>query len=103
MHAMQPSLAALPAPVPAAEPSTSRTYFFVTAEADCGLLLRVLQSFARLNVTPYRVHASSEHGAGDEMSLELRVRGSDPVVAERLAALCRTVMGVQSVIMAVEG
>jgi hypothetical protein len=60
----------------------------------------VLQSFARLNVTPYRVHTSTEQGSGDEMSMELRIKGADRVVAERLAALCRAVMGVRSVIMA---
>jgi hypothetical protein len=103
MYALQsPSLAATPLSTPAHSPETGRTYFFVTAEPDCNLLLRVLQSFARLGVTPYRVHASTEQGAGEEMSLELRIKGSDPAVAERLAALSRTVMGVHSVIMAVE-
>ena len=96
-HAAAASLLPMPGDVPA-----GRTYFFLTADPDCGLLLRVLQSFARLNVTPYRVHASTEQGVGDEMSLELRIKGSDPAVAERLAALCRTVIGVRSVIMAVE-
>jgi hypothetical protein len=109
MYALQsPSLAAthLPTtclPTPAETAVTSgRTYFFVTAEADCNVLLRVLQSFARLGVTPYRVHSSTEQGTGEEMTLELRIKGSDPAVAERLAALSRTVMGVHSVIMAVE-
>jgi hypothetical protein len=102
MYAQQLPLAAASEHVPLSQTSAGRTYFFLTAEAECGLLLRVLQSFARLNVTPYRVHASTEQGAGEEMSLELRIRGSDPAVAERLAALCRAVVGVRSVIMAVE-
>jgi hypothetical protein len=109
MYALQsPSLAATPlstTPLPSpAETATAagRTYFFVTAEADCNVLLRVLQSFARLGVTPYRVHSSTEQGTGEEMTLELRIKGSDPAVAERLAALSRTVLGVHSVIMAVE-
>lgn len=102
MYALQSPPVAASEPVPVREASAGRTYFFLTAEAECGLLLRVLQSFARLNVTPYRVHASTEQGTGEEMSLELRISGSDPAVAERLAALCRTVMGVRSVIMAVE-
>jgi hypothetical protein len=114
MYALQsPSLAATPLSATSL-PTTSqpthaetavtagRTYFFVTAEADCNVLLRVLQSFARLGVTPYRVHSSTEQGTGEEMTLELRIKGSDPAVAERLAALSRTVMGVHSVIMAVE-
>ena len=102
MHALHAPLTAAPSAEPVLEPASGRTYFFLTAEPECGLMLRVLQSFARLNVTPYRVHASTEQGKGDEMSMDLRIRGSDPAVAERLAALCRTVMGVRSVIMAVE-
>ena len=102
MHALHASLTAMPLAERVPDPANGRTYFFLTAEPECGLMLRVLQSFARLNVTPYRVHASTEQGTGDEMSMELRIRGSDPAVAERLAALCRTVMGVRSVIMAVE-
>lgn len=102
MHAMTSPLSAAHAAVPAHRTAQGRTYFFLTAEADCGLMLRVLQSFARLNVTPYRVHASTEQGTGEEMSLEVRIAGADPAIAERLAALCRTVMGVRSVIMAVE-
>jgi hypothetical protein len=104
MYALQTqSPAATPHSTPAETAVvTGRTYFFVTAEADCNVLLRVLQSFARLGVTPYRVHSSTEQGTGEEMALELRIRGSDPTVAERLAALSRTVMGVHSVIMAVE-
>jgi hypothetical protein len=106
MYALQsPSLAATHLPttsLPTPAVTAGRTYFFVTAEADCNVLLRVLQSFARLGVTPYRVHSSTEQGTGEEMTLELRITGSDPAVAERLAALSRTVMGVHSVIMAVE-
>ena len=102
MHALHQPLSAATEPAPVHETAAGRTYFFLTAEADCGLLIRVLQSFARLNVTPYRVHSSSEQGTGEEMSLELRIAGADPALAERLAALCRTVMGVRSVIMAVQ-
>jgi hypothetical protein len=48
------------------------------------------------------VHSSSEQGTGEEMSFELRIKGADSAVAERLAALCRNVLGVKSVIMAIE-
>lgn len=102
MYALQAPLPAATAAEPACQPAAGRTYFFLTAEAECGVLIRVLQSFARLNATPYRVHSSTEQGTGEEMSFELRVGGSDPAVAERLAALCRAVVGVKSVIMAVE-
>jgi hypothetical protein len=102
MHALQAPLQAARYAEPVRENAAGRTYYFLTAEPECGLMLRVLQSFARLNVTPYRVHVSTEHGVGDEMSMELRIEGADSAVAERLAALCRSVIGVRSVIMAVE-
>jgi hypothetical protein len=102
MHALQEPLHAASCAAPDHRPAAGRTYFFLTAEAECNLLLRVLQSFSRLGVTPYRVHASSEQGTGEEMSLELRIPGADADVAERLASLCRTVVGVRSVIMAIE-
>ena len=102
MHAMPSPHVAASRPAPVRNPAQSRTYFFLTAEADCGVMIRVLQSFARLSVTPYRVHSSTEQGTGEEMSLELRIRGADSALAERLAALCRTVMGVRSVFMSVE-
>jgi hypothetical protein len=102
MYALQAPLPAALAGEPAPEPVAGRTYFFLTTETDCGVLIRVLQAFARLNVTPYRVHSSSEQGTGEEMSFELRIKGADNAVAERLGALCRNVLGVKSVIMAVE-
>jgi len=83
-------------------PAIGKTYFFLTGDAECGLLPRVLQSFAKLGLTPYRVHASAEQGAGQEMSVELRIAGADPELAKRLASLCRTIIGVRSVIMTVD-
>ena len=102
MQALQQPLLAASAAAPDRDPAAGRTFFFITAEADCNLLLRLLQPFARLGVTPYRVHLSTEQGTGEEMSLDLRIPGADPDVAERLANLCRAVIGVRSVIMAVE-
>jgi hypothetical protein len=102
MHALQAPPASHAAPSLNAAAAAGRTFFFLTAEADCNPLIRVLQCFSRLGVTPYRVHASTEHGTGEEMSLELRIQGADPDVAERLASLTRNILGVRSVIMALE-
>jgi hypothetical protein len=102
MYALQSPLTAASDAAPVREPAAGRTYFFLTAQAECGLMLRVLQSFARLGVTPYRVHVSTEHGSGEEMSMELRIKGADRALAERLAALSRCVIGVHSVLTAVE-
>ena len=52
---------------------------------------------------PYRVHASTEQGAGEEMSLELRFAQLPLDAAEQLAARCRAVLGVRSVLTVAEG
>ena len=89
--ALAPDAPSLPAAAPA------RTYFFVTGEAGSELFPRLLNPFAKLGLTPYRVHSSTEHGTGEEMSVELRFEGLSPETVETLAAKCRTVFGVRSV------
>ncbi|NJM36135.1 MAG: hypothetical protein HC850_17210 [Rhodomicrobium sp.] len=86
--------------MPGREPA--RTYFFVTGENASEFLPRVLLPFAKLGLTPYRVHASAEHGAGEELSVELRFAGLAPGAAELLAGKCRSIVGVRSV-MTVNG
>ncbi|MBX2806411.1 MAG: hypothetical protein KTR19_10590 [Hyphomicrobiales bacterium] len=56
--------------------AASRHYFFVTGQTNADLIARVLCPFAKNDVTPYRIHASCENGAGDETTIELRVGGS---------------------------
>ena len=84
-------------PCPASSVQPARTYFFVTGETGSELLPRVLLPFAKLGLAPYRVHASAEHGAGDEMSIELRFADLKPDMADLLASRCRSVVGVRSV------
>lgn len=88
---------AAPACVPA------KTYFFFTGEAGTDLLPRVLLPFAKLGLVPYRVHSSTEQGTGEEMSLELRFAGLAADAGERLAARCRTIVGVRTVMTVAEG
>lgn len=76
---------------------TARTYFFVTGETSSELLPRLLNPFAKLGLSPYRVHASSEHGNGEEMSVELRFADLASELADGLAAKCRAIVGVRSV------
>ena len=88
---------AAPACVPA------KTYFFLTGEAGADLLPRVLMPFAKLGLVPYRVHSSTEQGTGEEMSLELRFAALPRETGEQLAARCRSVIGVRSVMTVAEG
>lgn len=80
-------------------PSSARTYFFVTGASVPELLPRLINPFVKLGLTPYRVHASSEAGAGEEMLIELRFLGLVSDMAETLAARCRAIIGVHSVML----
>jgi hypothetical protein len=80
-------------------PDSARNYFFVTGLTDHDLLARVLCTFSKTGLTPYRIYASSEHGTGGEMTIELRIAGLEADQAERLAAKCRSIIGVQTVLM----
>ncbi len=81
-----------------ASPAVRRDYFFVTGETRADLLARVLGPFLKTGLSPYRIHASSEHGSGDETQIELRMAGLRPGEAELLAASCRAIVGVQTVL-----
>lgn len=87
----------------APQPAAAKTYFFLTGEAAYDLLPRVFIPFAKLGLVPYRVHASTEQGTGDEMSIELRFAGLASGAAEALAARCRAIIGVRSVMTVAEG
>jgi hypothetical protein len=81
----------------------ARTYFFLTGENVSELLPRILLPFAKLGLAPCRIYASAEHGTGDEMSVELRFHGLTPDAAELLAAKCRAVIGVRTVMTTAAG
>jgi hypothetical protein len=80
------------------ESAPSRHYFFVTGETSADLIARVLCPFVKNGVTPYRIHASCENGPGDETTIELRVAGLPDALPELLAAACRRIIGVQTVL-----
>ena len=80
-------------------PNPARNYFFVTGQSAPDLLARVLCPFTKTGLAPYRIYASSEQGTGAEMTIELRMAGLEPDQAERLAAKCRSIVGVQTVLM----
>ena len=81
----------------------TKTYFFLTGDAGADLLPRVLLPFAKLGLVPYRVHSSTEQGTGEEMSMELRFARLPADTGEQLAARCRGVIGVRTVMTVAEG
>jgi hypothetical protein len=97
MHAFSVPAATAPAMAGEANDAAARSYFFLTGDTGCDLLARVLLPFIKLDLVPYRVHASAEHGTGEEMSIELRFTGLAPQSVETLAARCRAIIGVRTV------
>ena len=83
--------------------AAARSYFFLTCDSGSDLLSRVLIPFAKLNLVPYRVHASTEQGTGEEMSIELRFTGLTAQAVDTLAARCRAIIGVRSVMTVAGG
>lgn len=97
MHAFSVPAAAAPAPADEANDAAARSYFFLTCDSAADLLPRVLIPFTKLDLVPYRIHASTEQGTGEEMSVELRFTGLAPQSVETLAARCRAIIGVRTV------
>jgi hypothetical protein len=88
---------------PSAAPAlAAKTYFFLTGESAYDLLPRVMIPFAKLGLVPYRVHASTEGGTGEEMSIELRFTGLSASASDTLAARCRAIIGIRSVMTVAE-
>ena len=83
--------------------SPAKTYFFLTGDTAADLLPRVLIPFTKLGLVPYRVHASTEQGTGEEMSLELRFARLPARCRRKLAARCRAMIGVRSVMTVTDG
>jgi len=88
------------APRPAA--GRVKVIYFVDADADFGVLPRLLQPLAKLGVAPLRVHASTENGNGAEMRVDLRIAGVSSRTANLIDSALRATVGVRSVIALVE-
>jgi hypothetical protein len=88
--------------VPNSCAETVRAFFFVTAPADPGLLPRLIEPVAKLGAVPSRVHATREAGDGSELTVDLRLIGVAPRIAELVERALRAVVGVRQVMAVVE-
>jgi len=79
-----------------------RAIFFVTAPADPSLVPRLVEPFAKLGLTPSRLHISREDGDGAEVSADLRIQEIPANTAHLLEKALRRIVGVRSVIALVE-
>ncbi len=76
--------------------------FFVTADADPGTASRLIEPFAKLGLVLWRVHISSEDGAGENINADLRVCGVSRKTAHVIDKSLRCIIGVRQVIALVE-
>lgn len=79
-----------------------RAMYFVSADADPAMAARLIEPFAKMGLTPTRVHISREDGTGDVMAADLRVEGVDATTAHLVDKMLRRVVGVRSVIAVME-
>jgi hypothetical protein len=84
----------------AAETKSPPTYCFsVLAAPDASVMPRVLGLFAKRGLVPARFHADV---VGDELAVDVQVRGLAPDVAEHLANCLRGQVTVERVLTAVK-
>ena len=86
----------------AGESESVNAMYFVTADADPGVALRLIEPFSKLGLVPGRVHISSEDGNGEDMSADLRIQDVTPKTAHVIDKALRSIIGVRQVIALVE-
>ena len=79
----------------------STACFSVVAEADPGVMPRVLELFARRGLVPSLWH--SRVAAAGELTIDLQIEGMEAEKARHIAACLRQVWGVATVLTAEKG
>jgi hypothetical protein len=79
-----------------------KALYYVTGEADPGLLPRLIEPVAKMGHVPSRVHASRESGDGSELVVDLRLKGVPARTAKLVEHALRATVGVRQVIAVVE-
>lgn len=80
-------------------PAAETACFTVTADADPGMLARLLEGFAKRGLVPERVHALTS-ADGETLDLDLQVAGLDGAKAAIIGETLRGVVGVRAVLVA---
>jgi acetolactate synthase small subunit len=80
----------------AGSPEPRATYwYFLVADAEPGLLPRVLGQFAKRSLVPEHLHCSQ---GPDGLHLDIRAGELEPQTAQILAAALRQIVGIRSVL-----
>ena len=87
------SAAGYPAPSSVADRAPADYWFFLVADADPGLLPRVLGQFAKRSLVPAHLHVSRRP---DGLHLDIRVDAVDDATAQVLGGALRQIVGVRA-------
>ena len=77
--------------------------FSILAEAEPGVLPRVLELFAKRNLVPQRWHSDRVGHGGRELAIDLQVEGLTAELTDYIARCLRQVWGVGTVLTSVRG
>ena len=86
-----------PASLPQSEPSPTAC-FSVHARAEPGVMPRVLELFAKRGLVPSSWHSSVGGADGDELTIDVQVRGMEGDTADYVAACLRQLAYVEVVL-----
>ena len=96
------------AAAPVSHPQSPRVFCFsVQAEAEAGLMPRVLALFAKRSLVPSRwvsgLSGPLRPGARRELSIDLQVEGLTPALTDYIAQCLRQIPGVTAVLTSEKG
>jgi hypothetical protein len=84
------------------EPVAVSARYMVQGRSEPSLLPRLIEPFSKLGAVPTRVHASCESGDGSQMTVDLRLAGVTPRVAELIEHELRRIVSVSQIVAVVE-
>jgi hypothetical protein len=74
--------------------------YSIQAQAEPGVMPRVLALFAKRNLVPMRWHSDVLGGAGHDLAIDVQVKGLSPDVGNYIASCLRQIPGVATVLTA---
>ncbi len=83
---------------PAADAAASVACFSIVADAEPGVLSRLLQVFAKRGLVPSRLYGSRGGPGGEDLHIDLQVAGLDARLVAVIAETLRQVVSVQCVL-----
>ncbi len=104
-----PHVASVPQPAPARAPEAPRAAaarvfcFSVHAEAEPGVMPRVLELFAKRSLIPERWISDVSGPDGRDLAIDVQVAGLSPETSDYIARCLRQIHGVRAVLTSEKG